>query len=92
MSTILEADETGALHLPPSMLPHPGPHRRYRVVVGSGQVIVDEAPLTAKPWMELAGCLAGESDELRRIGGVVEEEFEHINPEDWRRLMIKLRT
>ena len=43
MSTILEADATGTLHLPPSLLPHPGPGRRYRVAVEGGQVIVDEA-------------------------------------------------
>ena len=84
MSIILEADETGTLRLPPSMLPHPGPHRRYRVAAESGQVIVDEAPMTSKPWMELAGCFAGEAEELQRIAGVVEEEFGRINPEDWR--------
>ena len=56
MSTILEADETGTLHLPPSLLPQPGPHRRYRVATENGRVIVAEAPAkTAKPWMELAG-------------------------------------
>lgn len=43
MNTILEADETGALRLPASMLPHPGPHRRYRVAAEGGQVVVDEA-------------------------------------------------
>ena len=43
MSTILEADESGALRLPASMLPHPGPHRRYRVAAEGGQVVVDEA-------------------------------------------------
>ena len=84
MSIILEADETGALRLPPSMLPHPGPHRRYRVAAESGQVIADEAPAASKPWMELAGCLAGEAEEFRRIGAVVDEEFGRINPEDWR--------
>ena len=84
MSTILEADESGALRLPPSLLPHPGPHRRYRVAAESGQMIVDEAPASAKPWMELAGCLAHESEELHRIDRVVEDEFERINPEDWR--------
>ena len=42
MSTILEADETGTLHLPASMLPHPGPHRRYRVAAANGQVVVGE--------------------------------------------------
>ncbi len=84
MSTILEADETGTLHLPAAMLPHPGPHRRYRVASESGQVVVDEAPANEKPWMELAGCLAGESEELHRIEGVVAEEFGRINPEDWK--------
>jgi hypothetical protein len=42
MSVILEADATGTLHLPPSLLPHPGPGRRYRVAAEGGQVIVDE--------------------------------------------------
>ena len=42
MSTILEADDTGTLHLPPSLLPHPGPRRRYRVETEGGQVVVDE--------------------------------------------------
>ena len=37
-----------------------------------------------KPWMELAGCLAGEAQELGRIGRVMDTEFERINPEDWR--------
>ena len=83
MSTILEADETGTLHLPAAMLPHPGPHRRYRVAAERGQVVVDEEPMDSKPWMELAGCLAGESAELRRIEGVVADEFGRINPEDW---------
>ena len=42
MSTIVEADETGTLRLPASLLPHPGPHRRYRVATGNGRVVVDE--------------------------------------------------
>ncbi len=42
MSVILEADATGTLHLPPSLLPNPGPGRRYRVAAEGGQVIVDE--------------------------------------------------
>ena len=41
MSTILEADATGTLDLPPSLLPHPGPGRRYRIAAEGGQVIVD---------------------------------------------------
>ena len=65
MSTILEADETGALRLPPSMLPHPGPHRRYRVAAAGGQVVVDEATSGS-------GVSAGEErrvwlEELRQV-------------------------
>ena len=37
------ADATGTLHLPPSLLPHPGPGRRYRVAAEGGQVVVNEA-------------------------------------------------
>ena len=37
-----------------------------------------------KPWMELAGCLAGEAEALREMGDAVDAEFERINPEDWR--------
>lgn len=58
MSTIVEADETGTLHLPPSP--------------------------AARPWMELAGSVKGESEELRRIEQVIVAEFEVINPEEWR--------
>lgn len=36
------------------------------------------------PWMELAGCLAGEREELRNIGQVIREEFERVEPADWR--------
>lgn len=43
MSTILESDATGTLHLPPSLLPHPGPGRRYQVAAEGGKVIVNEA-------------------------------------------------
>ena len=85
MSTILEADETGTLHLPPSLLPQPGPHRRYRVAAENGQVIVAEAAVaTAKPWMELAGCLKDEAEELRRIDKIIADEFGRADPEDWR--------
>ena len=59
MSTIVEADETGTLRLPASLLPHPGPHRRYRVATEGGHVVVDEAeparPETAadhRAWLE----------------------------------------
>ena len=85
MSTILEADETGTLHLPPSLLPQPGPHRRYCVAAENGQVVVNEAPAgTAKPWMEPAGCMEHESEELRRIDQTIEDEFERIDHEAWR--------
>jgi hypothetical protein len=85
MSTILQADETGALRVPASLLPHSAPHRRYRVTSEKGQLIVDEMPGSGtKPWMELAGCMKGEGNELRRIDEVIEGEFEQINTEDWR--------
>ena len=46
MSIIIEADATGTLHLPPSVLPHPGPGRRYCVAAEGGQVVVNEALAT----------------------------------------------
>lgn len=67
MSTILEADETGTLHLPPSLLPHPGPGRRYRVAARCGQVVVDEASM---PQPEAASREAWLQElELRRARG-----------------------
>ena len=83
VSTILAADETGTLHLPPALLPEPGPHRRYRVAAENGQVVVDQAPPGTAPWMELAGCLAGEAEELRRLDGAIADEFERVNSDDW---------
>lgn len=47
MSTILESDDTGALRLPPSMLPHPGPHRRYHVAAEAGRIFVREVTAEA---------------------------------------------
>jgi hypothetical protein len=35
------------------------------------------------PWMELAGCLAGEREELQSIGRVIREEFEGVNHAEW---------
>ena len=43
VKTILQADETGALTLPSSVLPHPKAHQRYRVVFEGTGVIVQEA-------------------------------------------------
>jgi hypothetical protein len=71
MSTILEADATGTLHLPPSLLPHPGPGRRYRVATKGGQVIVDEA---AEPQPEAGSREAWLAElERRRARGVTEK-------------------
>ena len=75
MSTIVEADETGTLRLPASLLPHPGPHRRYRVATGNGRVVVDEAAAEprkptgfVRKWGGSAKKLAAEGDaRLARI-------------------------
>ena len=83
MSTILESDESGTLHLPSSLLPKPGPHRKYRVASVNDQVVVTEAASTAKPWMELAGCMKHESAELDRIKQVIADEFEQVDAADW---------
>jgi hypothetical protein len=36
-----------------------------------------------RTWMELAGCLARDKEELQRIDRLIEAEFEQINPNDW---------
>jgi hypothetical protein len=40
VSTIIEADENGAIHLPAELLPEAKPHNRYRVETTSRQVVV----------------------------------------------------
>jgi hypothetical protein len=71
MATILEADATGTLHLPPSLLPHPGPGRRYRVAAENGHVVVNEAaapqsdPDSREVWLKEL--------ELRRARGATEK-------------------
>jgi hypothetical protein len=40
MSTIVELDEHGGLHLPPTMLPGAAPHARYQVEVRERQVVI----------------------------------------------------
>ena len=40
MSTIIEADEHGAIHLPAELLPEAKPHSRYRVETTSRQVVL----------------------------------------------------
>jgi hypothetical protein len=42
------------------------------------------ASCAGKPWMELAGCFAATSDELRHVNLVVEAEFETVNTDRWR--------
>ena len=51
---------------------------------GTRVQIEAQVPSKTKPWMELAGCLAGEAESLREVGNAVDAEFERINPEDWR--------
>ena len=62
MSTILETDDTGTLHLPPTLLPHPGPRRRYRVATEGGQVVVDEEVSAPPP---VPPAVKWDIDELR---------------------------
>jgi hypothetical protein len=40
MSMIVELDENGELHLPPTMLPGATPHARYQVEVRERQVVI----------------------------------------------------
>lgn len=44
---------------------------------------VQNSHLPENSWMELAGCLSGEADELNRIERVVKAEFEHVDPTHW---------
>lgn len=37
-----------------------------------------------KPWVKLAGGLKHLHDETERINRIIEQEFEEIEPEDWR--------
>jgi hypothetical protein len=37
-----------------------------------------------KPWLKSFGKLRNLHSETARINAIVEEEFERINPEDWR--------
>ena len=36
------------------------------------------------PWMKLAGTLRAHETELRRIQGIIDQEFGRIEPEEWR--------
>ena len=39
---------------------------------------------TEKPWMQMAGGLRHLRKETARIMGLIESEFETIDPEDWK--------
>lgn len=54
--------------------------RRIEILLGQLQ----RQRSIAKPWMQLAGSLSGEAEELHRIARVVEREFERVEPDDWR--------
>ena len=41
-------------------------------------------PQTGKPWMNIVGKMSHLHKENLRIDKIVEEEFEAIEPEDWR--------
>ena len=50
MSTIIEADETGALHLPPALLPNAAPGQRYAVETGRDRVVVSNVEAAPAFW------------------------------------------
>ncbi len=37
-----------------------------------------------QPWMKYFGAFKGQSAELRRIDAIIREEFERIDPEEWK--------
>lgn len=41
-------------------------------------------PLPDKPWLKTFGKLQGLRNESARINRIIEEEFEEVEPEDWR--------
>lgn len=48
MSTTLQSDEKGALHLPPSLLPTAEPLAMYRIQRNDSQVVISKAELNAR--------------------------------------------
>ena len=48
------------------------------------QKLADASQKTEKPWVRLAGGLKHLHKETVRIKGIIEEEFERIEPEDWK--------
>lgn len=39
---------------------------------------------SSKPWMKMAGALKEYSAELDQVDQVIKEEFERVNPDDWK--------
>jgi hypothetical protein len=37
-----------------------------------------------RPWMKAFGSLRGLRDETRKVNRIIQEEFEQIDPADWR--------
>ena len=84
MSTLAEI-EAAIAQLPPPQWMEIRRWMDAHAPTENGQVIVGEAPAgTTKPWMELAGCFKDEAEELRRIDRIIADEFERVDPEDWR--------
>jgi len=50
MSTILEVDESGTLHLPGRILPQAAPHTRYVASTHGGQLILSPANAVESFW------------------------------------------
>jgi hypothetical protein len=50
----------------------------------AGQVRADPVIAAKKPWMKMAGALKEYSMELDKVDKVIAEEFERINPADWK--------
>jgi hypothetical protein len=50
MSTIIEVDESGSLHLPAAILPQPAPHTRYVASVHGQQVVLTPVETQASFW------------------------------------------
>ncbi len=50
MSTIIEVDENGTLHLPASLLPEAGPHARYRIEVDEKHLVLSREDISQPLW------------------------------------------
>lgn len=50
MSTILETDASGGLHIPAALLPHAAPHRKYVVESELERVVVSDQQTASPFW------------------------------------------